>query len=42
MLVSHEMTTIASMANRHLIIDRTVTDCPSPHHFALHDCSPLQ
>ena len=41
MLVSHEMTTIASMANRHLIIDRTITDCPSPHHFPSHDCSPL-
>ena len=42
MLVSHEMTTIASMANRHLIIDRTVTDCPSHRHFALHDCADLR
>ncbi len=41
MLVSHEMTTIASMANRHLIIDRTVTDCPSRHHFPLYDCADL-
>ncbi len=33
LLVSHEMTAIASMANRHLIVDRTIHECTSPHHF---------
>lgn len=33
LLVSHEMTAIASMANRHLIVDRTIHECASPHHF---------
>ena len=34
LLVSHEITTIASMANRHLIVDQTITECASAHHFA--------
>ena len=42
MLVSHEMSTIASMANRHIIIDRTLSECNSPHHFAVHDCAEMQ
>lgn len=29
LLVSHEMSTIAGMANRHLIIDHTLTECHS-------------
>lgn len=33
-LVSHEITTIASMANRHLIVDGGVTECQSARHFA--------
>ena len=33
-LVSHEITTIASMANRHLIVDGEITECQSAHHFA--------
>lgn len=33
-MVSHEITTAASMANRHLIVDRTITECQSAHHFA--------
>ncbi len=33
LLVSHEMTTIASMATRHLIVDRTIHECASRHHF---------
>lgn len=33
-LVSHEITTIASMANRHLIVDGEITECRSAHHFA--------
>ena len=33
MLVSHEMSQISTMANRHLVVDRTVTECRSSHHF---------
>ena len=33
LLVSHEMTTIASMATRHLIVDRPIHECASRHHF---------
>lgn len=33
LLVSHEMTAIASMATRHLIVDRTIHECTSLHHF---------
>ena len=33
-LVSHEITTVAAIANRHLIVDRTLTVCSSAHHFA--------
>lgn len=33
LLVSHEMTTIASMATCHLIVDRTIHECASRHHF---------
>lgn len=36
LLVSHEITTIASMANRHLIIDRTAHECSAAHHYAAH------
>lgn len=32
-MVSHEVTTAASIANRHLIVDRTITECKSAHHF---------
>ena len=38
LLVSHEMTTIASMANRHLVIDRTVEECGAEHHYAISEC----
>ncbi len=41
MLVSHEMTTIASMANRHLLIDRTVRECTSEHHYATIECNDM-
>lgn len=34
LLVSHEITTIAEMANRHIIIDRTLRECASAKHFA--------
>lgn len=33
-MVSHEITTAASMANRHLIVDGSITECRSAHHFA--------
>ncbi len=33
-MVSHEITTAASLANRHLIVDQTITECQSAHHFA--------
>lgn len=32
-LVSHEMTTIATMANRHLIVDKDITECSATHHY---------
>jgi zinc transport system ATP-binding protein len=38
MLVSHEMSTIASMANRHWIIDRSVTECTAAKHYVSSDC----
>lgn len=38
LLVSHEMSTIAGMANRHLIIDRTLRECRFSHHYARSGC----
>lgn len=38
MLVSHEMTTIDAMANRHLIVDHTIRECAAHRHFALASC----
>ena len=32
-LVSHEMSRIAAMANRHLIVNRTITHCTASHHY---------
>lgn len=37
-LVSHEMSTIASMANRHLLVDRRVTECHAAHHYIRTEC----
>lgn len=37
-LVSHEMSTIASMANRHIIVDHELHICKSAHHFIHYDC----
>lgn len=34
LLVSHEITRIAQMANRHIIIDRTLTECTASRHAA--------
>lgn len=41
LLVSHEMSTIAGMANRHLIIDRALHECPSHHHHVHYECDDL-
>ena len=38
LLVSHEMSTIAGMANRHLIIDHRLTECHSARHRVHCDC----
>lgn len=38
LLVSHEMSTISGMANRHLIIDHTLHECHSTHHHVHYDC----
>lgn len=37
-LVSHEMSRIANMANRHIIVDHTVHECHGSHHFVACDC----
>lgn len=37
-LVSHEMTRISQMANRHIIIDRTLHECQATHHFVASSC----
>lgn len=37
-LVSHEMSRIAAMANRHLIVDRGVEQCSAGHHYFTLDC----
>ena len=37
-LVSHEMTTISAMANRHLIVDKTVLECCAAHHYVKSEC----
>ena len=37
-LVSHEMTTLAEMANRHLIVDRTLHECSAHHHYIRSEC----
>lgn len=37
-LVSHEMSTIASMANRHVIVNGTLHFCHSSSHFMHYDC----
>lgn len=38
LLVSHEMTSIAPMANRHIIVDRTIHNCHASHHFVISEC----
>ncbi|MDE6378713.1 MAG: metal ABC transporter ATP-binding protein [Duncaniella sp.] len=41
LLVSHEMSTIAGIANRHLIIDHTLHECHSPHHHVHYECDSM-
>ncbi len=38
LLVSHEMSVISGMATRHLIVDHTVHECTSHHHFIPSPC----
>ncbi|MBE6304546.1 MAG: metal ABC transporter ATP-binding protein [Bacteroidales bacterium] len=33
LMVTHEITRVASMANRHIIVNGEITECPSAHHF---------
>lgn len=37
-LVSHEMSVIAGMANRHLIVDHELHECGAHHHFTPSEC----
>ena len=37
-LVSHEMTAISEMANRHIIVDNGVHECSAAHHYVHSDC----
>ncbi len=38
LLVSHEMSRISTMANRHLIIDRKLHECLASHHYVRTEC----
>lgn len=38
LLVSHEMSTIAGMANRHLIVDHSIHECTATHHHIITTC----
>lgn len=37
-LVSHEMSTIASMASRHIIVDHRLHECSAAHHYVKSEC----
>ncbi len=37
-MVSHEMTMIAEMANRHLIVDHSLHECIAHHHYIRSEC----
>lgn len=39
LLVSHEMSEISAMANRHIIVDRRLTECCATRHFIPAPCS---
>lgn len=38
LLVSHEMSMIAGMANRHIIVDRELHECTAAHHYVPTEC----
>lgn len=38
LLVSHEMSQIATMANRHLIVDQQLHECKATHHYIRTEC----
>ncbi len=38
LLVSHEMSMIAGMANRHIIVDQCVHECTATHHYVKSSC----
>ncbi len=38
LLVSHQMTRIAALANRHIIVERSVRECSHAHHYAAPEC----
>ncbi len=38
LLVSHEMSTISTMANRHLIVDQQLHECHASHHYIRTEC----
>ena len=37
-LVSHEMTMLAEMANRHFIVDHSLHECTAHHHYVRSEC----
>ena len=37
-LVSHEMSAIAGMANRHIIVDHSIHECSAHHHYVASEC----
>lgn len=39
LLVSHEMSVISAMANRHLIVDHGLHECTALHHYVPDDCN---
>lgn len=38
LLVSHEMTHIAGMANRHILVNHSLTECTAAHHYTASEC----
>lgn len=38
LLVSHEMSEIAGMANRHIIVDGSLRECTAAHHYIHQEC----
>lgn len=42
LLVSHEMSVISGMANRHLIVDHTLHECSALHHYVPGSCDDAQ